>query len=165
MKNWQRRTLGCLALGGGAVGLAVIFSALFTEQPIASKIIVLFSSPLYAWGIWCGVQMLEQQPGALCSNFWFWSIQIPILQSSVLSYLFSSGLLIGLWFQFAPLKINFLAWAGSRFEFTINQPKPLALGFNIVALAVSFFIWRLRRREPSNISFEADSSAADQLQR
>jgi hypothetical protein len=165
MKNWQRRTLGCLALGGGAVGLAAIFGVLFTDQPIASKIIVLLSLPLYAWGIWCGVQMLEQHPSALRSNFWFWAIQIPVLQSSVLSYLFSSGLLVGLWLQFAPSNINFLTWVGSRFELTINQPKPLALGFNVVALAISFFIWRLRRREPSNISFEADGSAAAQLQR
>jgi len=38
---------------------------------------------LYAWGIWCGVQMLESQPAATRSNLKFWAIQVPVLQSSI----------------------------------------------------------------------------------
>lgn len=160
MKDWQRRVLGSLALGGGAIGLTAIFGALLTDQPTASKILVLLSLPLYAWGIWCGLQMIERHPGALRSNFWFWAIQIPVLQSSMLSYLFSSGVIVGLWTQFDPVKLNFLAWLGSRFEVSINQPRPLALGVNVVALVVTFFIWRLRRRQPASHSFKADRQAS-----
>ena len=154
MPDLWRRALGIAALGGGAVGATLIWTMLFNEIPLASKIILALFMPLYVWGIWCGVQMLERHPNATRNNFRFWLIQIPILQSPLLSYMFSAGFLAGVWVQFSPGKINFLTWVGSRFELTINQPKPIAVGVNVVALLICVALWRQLRSQPSNNSFK-----------
>jgi hypothetical protein len=153
MTNWLRRVLGTLALGGSTLGCFIVITTLFTEQTLASRAILLLFFPLYVWGVWCGIQMLERHEDAMRTNSYFWAIQVPIVQSSVFSYAFSSGMLGGAWFQFTPAKINFLGWLGSRFEFGVNQDKPLALGLNFVALAVFLFLWRNRNAAPSNNSF------------
>ena len=154
MTDLWRRVLGITALGGGAVGATLIWTMLFSDNQLAAKIIILLFMPFYVWGIWCGVQMLEGHPGAIRNNFWFWLIQIPIVQSPVFGYMFSAGFLAGAWLQLTPAKINFLAWLGSRFELSINQPKPVAFGVNVAALLISAALWRLLRRQPSNNSFK-----------
>lgn len=145
VKNWLRRTLGILALGGGTLGCAAIFTTLFSEQPTSSKVILLVFLPVYIWGAWCGVQMLERHPRAVQANLVFWAIQTPVLQSTAITYVFASGALGGVWIQFSPAKINLLGWLGSRFELSINQQTPLAFGLNLVAAAVCVVLWRVRR--------------------
>lgn len=153
MTNWMRRVVGTLALGGSTLGCFIVITTLFTEQALALRAVLLLVLPIYVWGVWCGIQMLERHEDAVRTNLVFWAIQVPIVQSAAFSYALSSGMLGGVWFQFSPAKINFLGWLGSRFEFGINQDKPLALGLNFAALAVCLLLWRYRDSAPSNNSF------------
>lgn len=149
MQTWLHRTLGILALGGSAVGCTIILTTLLSDQPTSSKVILLLFLPIYIWGVWCGLKMLERHPGAIGANLVFWAIQVPVLQSTAVTYLLSSGMLGGIWFQVSPAKITALGWLGSRFEFSINQPKPLAIGLNFVAAGICTVLWRARRGQPS----------------
>lgn len=163
MQTWLRRTLGILALGGSAVGCTIILTTLLSEHPIAAKVILALFLPVYAWGAWCGVKMLERDPGAVRTNFLFWAVQTPVFQSTPVTYLLSSGLLGGIWLQLSPAKITALGWLGSRFEFSINQPKPFAVGLNLVAVTICVVLWRARRGQPSSDSFKVTPDAAPQL--
>lgn len=144
MRNWLRRTIGVLALGGGVLGCTIIATTLFSDQPLLSRVLLLLFFPVYAFGIWCGMQMLERHPDAIHTNLLFWAIQVPVLRSSWFSYVFASGALCSVGVQFSPAKLDALWWLGSRFEVTINQPKPFAIGINLLAAAITFILWRQR---------------------
>ena len=150
MQTWLNRTLGILALGGSAIGFTIILTAIISEQPVSSKVSLALFLPVYSWGVWCGVKMLERHPGAIRTNLIFWAIQVPVLQSTAFTYLLSSGVLGGVWLQLSPAKITALGWLGSRFELAINQPKPFAFGLNLVAVAICVVLLRARRGQPSD---------------
>src|SRR5688500_19869003 len=77
MNILQRRTLGVLALGGGAVGFAAGIALLLSRtNPLEWAFCIAFCT-LYAWGIWCGIRLLEGKPGAERANLKFWLVQIP----------------------------------------------------------------------------------------
>lgn len=161
MSDWIRRTLGMLALGGGFAGLTAYAPALFTDISAGSKILMMLLMPLCAWGVWCGVQMIERHPNAIRNNLRFWIVQVPILYSSVLSYLFSTGLIAGVWVQFSPLKINFLILGGFHSDVVLNEGGPLAIGLNVLALLICMKLWRLLRAGPSDDFIERQPSVEE----
>lgn len=148
MRIWQRRMLGILAVGGGAVGVVVCLAMFARQMGPLSYFLILFGSAIYGWGIWCGVKLLEAAPGASGSNRWFWAIQIPVLQSPVIGYVFSSGALLDIYAQANPLKFGFNWLVGSQFNYELLQPgKPLVVGVNVFALAAFLVLSSARRTE------------------
>jgi hypothetical protein len=158
MKDWQRRILGVLALGGSFLGLALGISLAFA--PGTSVLARLFCLPfigLYCWGVWCGLRMIEEPDAALRSNRIFWALQIPYFMSPIAGYFFASGSLI--FVTFRPHDLNFGAlWRlGSQFEYSLLQlDKPLTIGINLFALAVVVFLTVQLRKEPTSSSFEQE---------
>ena len=147
MKPWQRRLLGILSLGGGFLGAVLILTQLLWGAPSSWQVLV--SLPflaLYLWGIWCGVLMLEGQPRALAHNRWFWAIQVPVLLSPAFSYQFMAGGGLNLGFNFTGLRLFWEAQLGSKFRIDINRGSEFGLGLNLLALAITVFVWRLARR-------------------
>ena len=72
MKLWQRRTIGILTLGGSFVGVVLAFGELVSsDRPILSRLVVLAFVGLYAWGVWCGAQLLEGADRAIHANRFF----------------------------------------------------------------------------------------------
>src|SRR5688500_2703833 len=106
MKLWQRRTLGILTLGGGAVGLAAALTLLLTRSNPIEWLFCIGFIAIYAWGVWCGVRLLEAQPGAERSTLKYWLIQIPAFGSPIFGYSLTSGFHTTVALQIFPLKIN-----------------------------------------------------------
>jgi len=144
MKLWQRRVLGILAVGGGAVGATLSVIALIRVSHVIEGLIYVAFSCLYAWGIWCGVKMFEAQPNAERYNRRFWLIQIPALNSPLLSYTMVCGFQVTLSLEFTPLKFGASLDAGSQFNFSLLQwDHPWSFGINVFALGI--FLWMARK--------------------
>jgi hypothetical protein len=144
MKLWQRRALGILAVGGGAVGATVGMTTLLRSTRVIEWLIYIGFSSLYAWGVWCGVKLLEGQPDAEKYNRRFWLIQVPALNSPLLGYTMVCGFHVTLSLDLTPFKLGANFHAGSQFTFSLMQwDQPLSFGVNIFALGI--FLWMARK--------------------
>jgi hypothetical protein len=145
MQHWQRRLLGILALGGGFTGLAVGLGLLVVPGAILSKVLSVPFLALFAWGVVCGLWLLEGRDGALRQNFYFWLTQVPFLSSPVAGYSFSSGASLHFKYQPSLSTWDFFARFGSQFEYSLLQGKPFIVGINVVAVAACCLLVYLMR--------------------
>jgi len=131
-----RRVLGILDLGGSFLGLTLGLTSLLQQTTVAVLIVEIPFLALYCWGIWCGVQMLENSPRAVRTNMWFWAMQIPYLMSPIIGYLFTSGAFLFVTYQPGTSVTGFTARVGSQFQISLLQGQSFQIGINFLALAV-----------------------------
>lgn len=142
MKRWQRRTLGVLATGGGAIGIAISMMQVAQIGWSFSLLFLAMGMALYAWGMACGVALLESQPRAEHANFWFWLVQVPIFTSPIATYFFSAGAVFLVKVDFWPLGIHWNAFLGSQFSLQVGMAQPYGFGINFLALGICYWLWR-----------------------
>ncbi|AXK71260.1 hypothetical protein DWG18_02450 [Lysobacter sp. TY2-98] len=153
MKVWQRRVIGILGVGGGAIGIAAVTSVVAQQHNPIEWLFSLIFAALYAWGLWCGVRMLEGSPDAERKNLIFWLVQVPVFSSPVLGYFFANGFHLTVSVQASPLNFNANFFLGSTFTYSLLQSdKPWILGVNLFALGVALWLVRVMRRLPPNNS-------------
>ena len=154
MKRWERRALGLLAAGGGFLGVVLGVSLLVSPGNLLAKLLLLPFIALYAWGVRCGVLMLESDPRAVRSSIWFWALQTPYFMSPVFGYFFASGSLLYVTYSPAETSLGALYRLGSQFEYSLLQAdKPLVVGINLFAVAVlCLLVFRLREAPSNNSS-------------
>jgi hypothetical protein len=146
MKLWQRRTLGILTLGGGAVGFAAALTLLLTRSNPIEWLFCIGFIAIYTWGVWCGARLLESQPGAEQSTLKYWLIQIPAFGSPLFGYFLASGFHTTVALQIFPLKFNANFLLGSTFNYSLMQSgNPWFIGVNVFAIGV---VWWLARKVP-----------------
>src|SRR5688572_28338299 len=121
MKLWQRRVLGILAVGGGAIGFTVGVTALIGSTRVIEWVMCLAFCVLYAWGIWCGIRLLERQPDAEMLNRRFWLSQIPALKTPLFGYIMACGFHLTVSLDFTPFKLGAKFDLGSNFNFSLIQ--------------------------------------------
>lgn len=160
MKNWQRRGLGILAIGGGAVGLSSAVQSVLNGGVHAPFPMFVFALALafFLWGISCGVQMLEGVPSAEFQNALFWMVQTPLLQTPVFGYSVFSAVQLQVFAKFAPLEVGFFGSAfGAQFGLNFGQPGARTLiGINLVALGLA--LWLVRWRESVEATTVGDAT-------
>lgn len=81
MKLWRRRIVGVLTLGGGSIGVTAALPLLLARSNPIEWLFCTGFIVIYAWGVWCGVRLLENRPGAERSAAKYWLIQIPAFGS------------------------------------------------------------------------------------
>lgn len=164
MKLWQRRTLGILATGGSTLGMVLSLAQLAHPQWLLAYVFLFAGIAVYAWGVWCGVEMLEGSSAAVRHNRIFWAIQIPVFQSPLLGYTFSSGAYWNIAAQLSPFEINNHWRLGSEYNYSLLQlDKPWLIGVNILALAIFLFLTKQISAIPSNNSFKATVMGHDEI--
>lgn len=139
MPNWQRRLIGVLTLGGGAVGITLVIETLFRGKLQAVGLIVaLIVGLLYSWGVVCGVLLLEDSHRAIPFAKPYWLIQILQVHTPWISYACSSGarLYIQLALISGDVRLHFNAGVGSAFDFHFQNQIGWIFGLNVVALLV-----------------------------
>jgi hypothetical protein len=70
---------------------------------------------VYAWGVFCGMRLLEAAKGAECATLKYWFVQVPSFSSPIIGYFLSSGFHVTVSLQVAPLKLNGNFMIGSQF--------------------------------------------------
>lgn len=136
--------MGALAVGGGYVGLAIGSERAFNVQLLEIFLMLPFMA-LYAWGMWCGIRLIEGTKGSLEANRWFWAYQIPIVSSPFISYMVASGALLNIVLHPEGFRFSIAVRFGSQFGASWMQDQPWSFGINIFALCISSYLtWRLR---------------------
>jgi hypothetical protein len=155
MKTWQRRVFGILAVGGGGTGVSISLQTLLTRtNPIEWLLLAGFIA-IYAWGIWCGVRLLEGRPGAERANTIYWLIQVPYFMSPLAGYFLASGFNLTVFYQFAHANLSANAQLGSSVLYSLLQPdRPFIIGINLFALGACLYLNWISKGAPSNKSFK-----------
>jgi len=150
--TWERRIIGILTLGGSFLGIVIGLTLLISQNGALAKIVCVPFLLLYAWGMWCGLLLLESQQRALSQSAWFWGIQIPYFTSPVAGYMFASGSFANVTYEPSSSTINFFYLFGSKFEYSLLQAdKSLVIGINLFAVAVlALLVYRLVSSPPNN---------------
>lgn len=136
-----------MGIGGSFWGLLLI-----ANQIIAGAVTGLglaFTLPFvvfYAWGIWCGIALIESAPRAIRRARWFWTLQIPVFFSPFISFVLIAGAGFVVGGNITGLRAFVEYHVGSQFRFDINRGAEWALGVNLVALAIALLLWRAERR-------------------
>ena len=152
MNIWTKRLFILLTVGGGYCG-AVFMFILFPQVKgqIAGYILVSAMIATFAFGVFCGLRLIEDEPQGLKLLRWFFGIQIPVLSSPLIAYQLSSG--AGLTVSWIGSKMSLFWQFGSEMGVWIFQDRPWGIGVN--ALAVVMFIWTgrlLKSRAPGSTS-------------
>lgn len=141
MRAWQWRLIGVLTLGGSFLGaVASLMIIINGGNNLLSLLIVAVFIGLYAWGVWCGVRILERSVDSLRRGILFWAFQIPYLTSPLLSYQFSSGAQATVAVQSADPALLWTVQVGSHFAATVLRPAAWGIGINLLALAATIFL-------------------------
>ena len=145
MKNWRGRAIGVLTLGGSAIGLAAIVSAvpISTLRGLSLLIVAVFAV-VFVYGIVVGVLILEKAEKSLSLALPFWVAQVPVFQSAWITYGLYTGAKFDILFG-SDLNINFVWSGGAHFTFYLFPGDPGAVGVNVVALVVCYMISKNRR--------------------
>lgn len=78
---------------------------------------------------------------------WFWSVQIPVLNSSYLTFHVTTGAFAAFWARFDVFELGFGADLASQFEVDLMTSGPLAVGANILAITIVLFLSHIDRIE------------------
>ena len=156
MKPWLRRMVGVLTLGGGFLGMVIGLTSLIGDANFVSKVIGFSFFALYAWGVWCGVRVLENSADSLSPIRVYWLLQIPYFSSPVLGFHFFGGAWILTALQTADPEFLWALQFGNHFSGTLLQPAPLGIGVNLVAIAVFGLLTLAASATPSDNSFKSN---------
>lgn len=149
MNEWARRILGALPVIGCGAGL--MLQMLVVKQglpnPMTGIVVGLFAL-LYLYGAVVGIMLLQNDPRAPALNFLYWLTQVFQYTSVVVSYQFWSTACLTLWRNATQQALNLEANLGSAFRFSMIEPDTdTRFGINILALAVSIYLFKQYRRE------------------
>lgn len=147
MKTWQRRTIGILTLGGGAVGVSALLAHLLSRSNPVEWLLGSAALAIYIWGIWCGTRLLEAREGAEESAMKYWLVQVPSVMSPLFGWFLAGGFHFTVALQVFPLKLHWNTQLGSAFNYSIfNSSAPWWLGINFAAVAVVYVLYRAATR-------------------
>jgi len=148
VKLWQRRLLGILAIGGGAIGATQCFVAMTSASRVIEWLFVLLAFAFYGWGVWCGTRLIEGRPGAEQSNRRFWLVQVPTFSTPAVAYFLTCGFHLTVKLEFAPFKLGANFLLGSTFNYSLLQPEaPIYIGMNVFAFGIAGWLIHTGHKE------------------
>jgi hypothetical protein len=144
-RAWPRQAVSCFAIAGGLAGLVSILFASPMFEALFVWLIGMIFACIYGMGLWAGIRFLDSNwPHARFVRLYFW-LQVPVLQSGVISYFFaglaSASLLIR-----SDLTIDMVLSDRGGYRLSLLMAQPVvAIGVNIVPLAPLALLWLIER--------------------
>ena len=150
MRNWFRRSVGLLFVGG-AGQLVLLLMLLLAQQPSGaispSFIAVLGLMIAFAgWCAWIGLRVLEGCVAALRHAFWIWLCQIPFIKGVLVSYSVGLVAYVPVGFDFGALQLYAKVLFGSQFALLLGGNTSFAFAINLVAVLGAWLTAREIRR-------------------
>lgn len=161
MNKWLKIVLLLFQIGGGLLGI-VLVGRVFLGVNMSPVVMIIYAgfAIVFGFGIVAGVVLIKKPKLGLKLSLIFQSIQIPIIKTSVLSYILYTGGFLSVYRSETGWGADF-AFLGSRFYFYLFRGEPWCVGVNIVALALFVVlvreIWfkeapmKISKSESSNI--------------
>lgn len=136
----SRRFGGVLAIGGGVAGIGTIVSTALTFNDTSSFLLVSVGLLFYAFGVRSGVRLFEGAPKASRDFERFLWIQVPIVQTGVLTYFFASLASLSLvWHGGQHFEFVVAPLGGFTFSlFSIGPKSGIGINFLPIIAAITF---------------------------
>lgn len=136
---------GVVAIGGGIAGIGTIPPLIGRSSSLLFYLIVGLATLFYIFGVVAGIRLFENRPGAAKLLSWFLWLQVPVLQSSMISYAMSAiGSVSLIWRGALMMDISMgltSAWTVSLF----SVPDQFGLGINALPLIFLAVFWMLQK--------------------
>jgi hypothetical protein len=150
MPTWLRMVLVTASVGGGFTGFVVTLTGLGTPLPASSRVILVAFAALYVFVVVAGL-LFVHNPRRLVPLAVALGMQVPFVASPGVAYRFSAGahVTVGVMIGQPSGSVRLMGSGqlGSSFLFVMFQPRPLAAGINLVALALfAGVLWARSRR-------------------
>ena len=127
------------------MGATLVVASMGSDRTLVADVLMLAFAALYAWGVWCGMRLLEGRNEAIMPTRIYWLLQVPYLSSPLFAYQFSSGASMALGLKTTQPQLFWNLHLGSEFSVTWLQSAPFGLGVDVFALAIC---WLLGRSPP-----------------
>ena len=142
-----RLALGILDIAGGAGGLLMLAWTAFSEPlGLGTAFIFGVAGLGYLFAVMCGIGALRRLDKWLELNTLLWALQVPLVSSPLLSYLFCVGAFLSPGINFSQPSFGVQFFLGSRFELSLLIERPWILGVNVLALGVLIYLLRFRKK-------------------
>lgn len=145
--SWAKRLAVVVGIGGGVAGLVSSAQALYSLTSISDYLLWSVFSCLYALGVWLGFRVLENRSGALDDFSVYLWLQVPILQSTVLTYFFATlGSCTWIYRRWPLFDFGWTIGSGWTFSLFTFEPE-FGIGINLwpIVLLALFRLARVRR--------------------
>lgn len=156
MKTWLRWTLVVTQIGGGFLGIVTTLVYMFgsEDMPFMLLVILLVFIGLYTLVTVAGVLLAIDERHTTLMGIVI-GLQIPIISSPIIAWIFSAGFSLNLTWIGAELGFNF--WLGSQWQVNVFQELPWGIGINLFAMLMLILLRGLRKKQvilPPSVSGE-----------
>ena len=159
VNTWQRRVLGILTLGGSSIGMLNASNQLSNADG-SLNLVASAGLLVFAWGLFCGTRILEGAAKSFATSTLFWLLQVPLVQTAAVSYLFTSGAYgaVSIVLDPAGPRLNFQLQIASGLHFALGSPTDVsAIGINWLALWAVVVLGMNLRAASSNKALDPDA--------
>lgn len=146
MHKLFKRIIGTLEIGGGFLGIVLIFQMIFSSDVTLGKIIIgIIFIALYFYGILSGVLLFENHRKGIYLSKIFYLMQIPFIWFSIFGFQFVSGFHAYFFLKMRPIGVGGNFQLGSLFNINLLYPQEnWVVGVNIFALAIFAYLTNLQ---------------------
>ena len=149
------KILGIYQIIGGGVGLIIIISTLFSqsEMSLLAKGVIGFICLFFSYSVLCGVFCLEKRKIALVHSLTNQALQLFSIAIMGYGFKFAAGVYVDLGLDLTQsIQLNFL-FGISNFNLSWHgDPDKLLVNFNLVALALMYWIDKLMKKEKEAVT-------------
>jgi hypothetical protein len=105
MKNFARKVLILLDIGGGSLGLIMVIRSINFSAPVTYILVYIIFLTIYLFCIISGLLLIKNNFWALVSNKVIWSLQIISINVHFIVFRFFIGSMIGVWWKLPDNKL------------------------------------------------------------
>jgi hypothetical protein len=91
-------------------------------------------------GVFIGAKLIFDQTRFRQQSFWFWLIQVPVVNSAYFSFHVTTGAFCALWLRLDVYDAGVAFGIASQFQIELMAGGPVAMGINILALSIVLLI-------------------------